>query len=137
MAAREILGVGYPVTTSIGNTDAVPLVAFPLKPLHAALPDPGQYLGAWLLACYVLQGVFGVLLLRHVTADPALQTLGAALLVQTPALLFRTGHTALCGHWLLLAALWIAVSTAAQLPVAPAAWLWSRRPSPPRNRTWR
>ena len=106
----KILGVGYPVTTSIGNTDAVPLVAFPLKPLHAVLPDPGQYLGAWLLACYVLQGVFGVLLLRHVTADPALQTLGAALFVQTPALLFRTGHTALCGHWLLLAALWIAVS---------------------------
>ena len=32
--------------------------AFPLKPLHALLPDPGQTLGAWLLACYVLQGVF-------------------------------------------------------------------------------
>ena len=106
----KILGVGYPVTTSIGNTDAVPLVAFPLKPLHALLPDPGQYLGAWLLACYVLQGVFGALLVRQVTADRTLQVLGAALFVQTPALLFRTGHTALCGHWLLLAAIWIAAS---------------------------
>ena len=106
----KILGVGYPVTTSIGNTDAVPLVAFPLKPLHALLPDPGQYLGAWLLACYVLQGVFGALLVRQVTADRTLQVLGAALFVQTPALLFRTGHTALCGQWLLLAAIWIAAS---------------------------
>ena len=65
----KILGVGYPVTTSIGNTDAIPLVAFLLKPLHPLLPDPGQYLGAWLLTCYVLQGVFGALLVRLVTAD--------------------------------------------------------------------
>jgi hypothetical protein len=106
----KILGVGYPVSTSIGNTDAIPLVAFPLKPLHALLPDPAQYLGAWLLACFILQGVFGALLVRRVTADPALQVLGAGLFVQAPPLLFRVGHTALCGHWLLLASIWVCLS---------------------------
>ena len=103
-----IAGVGHPVGTSIGNTDAIPSLAFPLKLLHLALPDPLQYLGAWVLLCYVLQGVFGALLVRQVTADFTLQLLGAALFVQTPALLHRFGHTALCAHWTLLAAIWIA-----------------------------
>jgi len=106
----KVVGVGYPVGTSVGNSDAIPLVALPLKPFHAWLPDPGQYLGAWLLACFVLQGVFGALLARQVTADRTLQLLGAAMVVQTPALLFRVGHTALVGHWLLLAAIWVAAS---------------------------
>jgi hypothetical protein len=106
----RIVGVGYPVSTSIGNTDAIPLVAFPLKPLHALLPDPFQYLGAWLLACFILQGIFGALLVQRVTNDRMLQVLGAGLFVQAPPLLFRSGHTALCGHWLLLAAIWICLS---------------------------
>ncbi|MGD9903489.1 MAG: DUF6311 domain-containing protein [Vicinamibacterales bacterium] len=106
----KVVGVGYPVSTSVGNSDAIPLVALPLKAFHGWFPDPGQYLGAWLLACFVLQGVFGALLVRQVTADRTTQVLGAALFVQTPALLFRVGHTALCGHWLLLAAIWVAAS---------------------------
>ncbi len=114
----KVLGVGHPVGTSIGNSDAIPLVALPLKPFQALLPDPAQYLGAWLLACFALQGVFGALLVRTVSADPALQVLGAGLFVQTPALLHRHGHVALCAHWLLLAAIWIAVAH----PVRRLAW---------------
>ena len=103
----RIDGVGYPVGTSIGNTDAIPVVAFALKPLQALLPEPSQYLGAWLLLCFVLQGVFGVLLLRLATPDWRLQLLGAALFVQTPALFNRLGHPALCAHWVLLASIWL------------------------------
>jgi hypothetical protein len=103
-----IAGVGHPVGTSIGNTDAIPLLAFPLKLVEAWLPETLQYLGLWVFACYILQGVFGALLVRQVTADFTLQVLGALLFVQTPALLHRFGHTALCAHWTLLAAIWIA-----------------------------
>jgi hypothetical protein len=103
----RIDGIGYPVGTSIGNTDAIPVVAFALKPLQALLPEPSQYLGAWLLLCFVLQGVFGVLLLRLATPDWRLQLLGAALFVQTPALFNRLGHPALCAHWVLLASIWL------------------------------
>ena len=106
----KVVGVGHPVGTSVGNSDAIPLVALPLKPFHALLPDPAQYLGAWLLVCFVLQGVFGALLVRQITASPVLQVLGAALFVQTPALLQRSGHVALCAHWMLLAAIWLCVA---------------------------
>jgi hypothetical protein len=105
-----VRGVGHPVGTSIGNADAMPLAALPLKPFHGLLPDPLQFLGLWLLACFALQGVFGALLVARFTAAPVLQVLGAAMFVQTPALIARTGHTALCAHWLLLAALWLSLA---------------------------
>ncbi len=101
--------VGHPVGTSIGNADAIPVAAFALKPLHAVLPEPFQYLGAWLLLCFVLQGVFGALLVGLATSDWRLQLLGAALFVQVPTLFNRTGHPALCAHWLLLASIWLLV----------------------------
>ena len=104
-----ISGVGHPVGTSIGNTDAIPLLAFALKPVQAWLPEPTQYLGAWLLACFVLQGVFGALLVGLATTDWRLQLLGAALFVQVPALFSRMGHPALSAHWLLLAAIWLLI----------------------------
>lgn len=118
----SIAGVGHPVGTSIGSTDAVPVVAFLLKPWHAWLPDPLQYFGWWLLACFVLQGVFGALLMRVWTGDRRLQVLGACLFVQTPALLVRTGHPALCAHWLLLAALWLSLDGPARPGLRLAAW---------------
>ena len=99
-------------------------MAFALKPLQALLPEPSQYLGAWLLLCFVLQGVFGVLLLRLATPDWRLQLLGAALFVQTPALFNRLGHPALCAHWVLLASIWLLLDgTRAQRPWHRGAWL--------------
>lgn len=105
-----IAGVGHPVGTSIGNSDAVPLAAFGLKAANAWLPAPFQFLGGWLFACFVLQGVFGALLARQVTGDRRLQALAATLFVLTPALVHRVGHPALCAHWTLLAALWLSLA---------------------------
>lgn len=105
----RIDGIGHPVGTSIGNTDAIPVVAFALKPFQALMPEPSQFLGAWLLLCFVLQGVFGALLVGLATPDWRLRLLGAALFAQTPALFNRLGHPALCAHWLLLAAIWLLV----------------------------
>jgi hypothetical protein len=119
----KVVGVGHPVGTSVGNSDAIPLLAFPLKPLHWWLPDPLQYLGAWVLVCYALQGVFAVLLMRQATADATLQLLGAALFVQVPALLDRFGHTALNAHWTLLAAIWIAADREHDRRWRLVAWL--------------
>jgi Family of unknown function (DUF6311) len=120
----RIDGVGHPVGTSIGNTDAIPVVAFALKPFQALMPEPSQFLGAWLLLCFFLQGVFGVLLVRLATPDWRLQLLGAALFVQTPALFNRLGHPALCAHWLLLAAIWLVVDgTRVDRAWHRAAWL--------------
>jgi hypothetical protein len=98
--------MGWPLGTSVALTDSIPLVAIPLKVLSGWLPPTLQYFGLWLLASFVLQGVFGALLLRLFTARVWLQAAGAALLVLSPALIIRIVHPALTAHWLLLAALW-------------------------------
>ncbi|MGE3277464.1 MAG: DUF6311 domain-containing protein [Vicinamibacterales bacterium] len=95
-----------PDGTAIGFTDSIPLAAFVLKPFARWLPMPFQYLGAWMLFCFALQGAFGVLIARVWTARWPLHLLSAALFVLMPTLLMRVGHPALCAHWLLLWAIW-------------------------------
>jgi hypothetical protein len=96
-----------PVGSSVGMTDSLPLVAMFFKLFDPLLPSRFQYIGLWLLGCFMLQGVFAVLLMRLVAPRRVLQLLGAAFLVLNPPLLFRVGHPALSAHWLLLAALWL------------------------------
>lgn len=95
-----------PVGTAIGFTDSIPVMAFALKPFSAMLSMPFQYIGIWLLICFALQGVFGVLLMRVWTSRIALQLLGGALFVLMPLLLNRLIHPALCSHFLILCGLW-------------------------------
>jgi hypothetical protein len=98
----------FPMGTAIGFTDSIPLVAFLLKPIAGWLPRTFQYLGLWLLVCFALQGFFGAMLMRLWTPRFLSQVAGAAMFVLMPTLLIRVGHPALCAHWLLLWALWIA-----------------------------
>lgn len=112
-----IANIGYPVGTSIGNTDGIPLVAMPLKLAAAWLPTPFQFLGIWLFACWVLQGVFGALLARQASSSRVAQALAGALFVLAPPLLHRTGHAALCAHWTWLAALWLLFARDTVAPV--------------------
>ena len=101
-------GYDYPTVTGIGLTGAIPLLAIPFKILSPLLPVDFQYFGYWFLACYVLQAVFSVRLLRGVSSvyDLNLSTLelvlGSLFFVLSPALLTRTGHMNLCGQWLIL-----------------------------------
>lgn len=95
-----------PAGTAIGFTDSIPLLAFLLKPFSSWLPETFQYLGLWLLTCFILQGVFGALLARLWTPSRLLQLLAATFFVLMPTLLIRVGHPSLCAHWLLLWALW-------------------------------
>jgi hypothetical protein len=103
----RIEGYFAPAGTAVGFTDSIPLVAFLLKPFSPLLPGTFQYLGAWLLICFILQGVFGVVIARLWTSSRVLQLLAAALFVLMPTLLIRVGHPSLCAHWLLLWALWL------------------------------
>lgn len=98
--------MGLPLGTSIGLTDAIPLLALLLKPLHASLPADFQYFGIWMLACFILNGYFGLRLVARFTDRSLLQTFGAAFFVLSPPLMLRGyGHEALMAHWLLLAAI--------------------------------
>lgn len=108
--------LGAPIGTSVGLTDSIPLLAVPFKLLDLVLPSAFQYIGLWILACFVLQGVFGVLLMQVATSRTSLQVAGAALFVMSPPLLFRLGHPALSAHWLFLAGLWLLFGPGAETP---------------------
>lgn len=112
----------WPVGTSLGLTDAIPLFAFLFKPFSALLPADFQYLQLWVLCSAVLQGVFGAVLMRTVTDRVELQLLGACLCVMSPPAINRyNAHAALSAHWMLLAALWLYFRDRTRRP--GAAWV--------------
>lgn len=94
-----------PLGTSIGGSDALPLLAFPLKLFSASLPPDFQYLGLWLLVNYILQGVFGYLLARTFCPHRWLALFAGLFFLFSPIMIFRAGHIALSSHWLILFAL--------------------------------
>ena len=80
------------------------LVALPLKILSPLLPGDFQYLGAWVVGCFVAQAV----ILRRLFAAAGLavveRMIGAAVITLSPILLFRIGamlHLDLGGQWLI------------------------------------
>ena len=106
----------WPIGSSVGLTDAIPIVALPLKALDGLLPAYFQFIGSWLVLSFALQGVFGALLMQVVTPRPALQLIGAIHLILSPPLVFRIQHAALTAHWLILAALWLSLRKDADEP---------------------
>jgi hypothetical protein len=104
------LSFAYPFGTSVGLTDSIPILAFLFKAIDPLIGGDWQYIGLWLLSCWILQGVFAALLLGTMTSSALLRTLGAALFVMSPPLLLRFGHAALTAHWMLLASLWLYVA---------------------------
>jgi hypothetical protein len=103
-----ISSLNTPIGTSITYTDSIPLLAFSFKIFNSLLPETFQYLGIWILLCYILQGVFGLLLMRKITSNFVLQFLGIMFFIMSPIMLWRAyGHEALMGHWIILASLYL------------------------------
>ncbi|MBX6742637.1 MAG: hypothetical protein IRY87_11410 [Acetobacteraceae bacterium] len=100
---------GMELGTAIYFADAIPLLALAGKALRGVVEIP-QYVGPWLLACGLLQGVLGWRLIGLVTRDPLARICGAGLLALQPMLVNRmAGHTPLAGQWVILAALLLAL----------------------------
>ena len=99
---------GLDISSSIVYSDSIPLLAIFFKLFSPWLSEPFQYLGLWMLACFILQAYFGLRLLSLITPKLLLQVLGAAFFVISPIMLWRMGlHAALAGHFLILAALYL------------------------------
>jgi hypothetical protein len=99
---------GTPYGVTLTYTDSIPLLAIGLKLFNGLLKQRFQYLGLWTLMCFILQFLFGGLILREFTPRILPQVLGAALLVLAPPLLFRTFyHTSLVSQWLVLLAIYL------------------------------
>lgn len=95
-----------PMGTSISLTDSIPCLGLFFKMFSSLLPNDFQYFGMWILWCYILQGIFGLFLMRTLTENYVLQFLGTMFFLLSPVLL-RRGHFALMGQWLILASLWL------------------------------
>jgi hypothetical protein len=102
-------GYGMALGSAIVYSDSVPLLAFFFKLLNPLLPaQQFQYLGFWLLCCFVLQAVFAYKLLGLMTHNRWLQVIGCAFFVIAPPMVWRLHqHYALVGHWVLVAALYL------------------------------
>jgi hypothetical protein len=102
--------LGLDISSSIAFTDSIPLAAFIFKPFNFLLPATFQYLGLWILVCFILQVYLAARLLSHFLTDPIQIVLGAVFLALSPMLLYRLvhdgyGHIALVSHFLILGAL--------------------------------
>lgn len=90
-------------------TDSNPLVALAVKPFAPILPVDAQFVGPWVLLCFILSAVFAWLLLRRHAPGPLALWTGVVLLAFPPTLANRFIHTNLMAHWTILAALWLFV----------------------------
>lgn len=99
---------GLEISNAIAFSDSIPWMAFLFKPFSVFLPEPFQYIGLWVLLCFILQAWFSWKLAGLITQDLALRLLICGLLgVFAPPFLKRLGlHAALMGQFLILAALY-------------------------------
>ncbi len=109
---------GETLSSSIVFTDSIPLFAFIFRPFSSFLPAQFQYFGVWILACFVLQAVFAWQLISHFTRDNWHRMFATGLFVLSPPMLWRlSGHEALIGHWLILAALCVFMQERRKIPL--------------------
>ena len=99
---------GLELATSIFYVDIVPLMALALKPFVGQSTEPFQYFGFWILVSFLLQGVFAWMLARAAGLSTAACALVSILFLFLPSWLWRLhGHFALFAHWVILAGLYL------------------------------
>lgn len=97
--------LAYPSYTSVIFTDSIPLLAVFFKALSSVLPETFQYFGWWGIASFALQGFFAAKILREFALGKIQVLVGSVYFIVSPIVIERMfRHTALGGHWLILAA---------------------------------
>ena len=95
-----------PEGVNIALTDSVPLMALLGKPWFGLLPSGGHFVYLWVFISYVLQPAAAVFALRSAGERRLVPALAAGVIaISLPAFIFRFNHAALCGHFLILAAI--------------------------------
>lgn len=97
---------GYPLGTNIGYTDSIPLLALLFKPFSSILPPEFQYLGLWLLFCYLMIAHYTLKILQLYKINLLYALPVIAIVVGNPCLWFRYIHPALCAHGFILAGIY-------------------------------
>lgn len=97
---------------SVVYAEPLLLFAFPFKLISNLLSTSFQYTGSWILLCFVLQAIFSWKLLEKITKNFWLKFLGSIYFILAPPLLWRLhGHPQFLGQWLILAAIYLYLSS--------------------------
>ncbi|MBQ9089574.1 MAG: hypothetical protein IJY58_00790 [Alphaproteobacteria bacterium] len=99
------LNLAYPYGISVHGTDGSPLLSLIFKVFHKffGLPADVQFVGVWMLICYVLQSVFSVLIFRKAFKNQFLIFIASLFFISAPIMLMRVFvHINLMCHFILL-----------------------------------
>lgn len=97
--------IASPELISVVYTDSIPLFAIFFKILSPILPQTFQYMGLFVLMCFILQAFFAILIARRSTDSKLLWACAGIFFIVAPVMLQRVfTHTALSAHFLILAA---------------------------------
>ncbi|APH58507.1 DUF6311 domain-containing protein [Granulibacter bethesdensis] len=89
--------------TAVSLTDSIPLTILLAKLFQPWLPKGFETVTIWLTLCWILQPVAAIYALRGLGEKRRLPALAIAVMaVSMPTFIFRIGHAALCGHFLIL-----------------------------------
>lgn len=115
---------GMEFSNSIVFTDSIPLLAIPFKAINFLLPYPFQYLGIWVLLCFVLQAYFAFRLIGLFSSNLLVQCLGSIFFLFAPPMLFRLSlHESLMAHFLVLAAIYFNLKPTKTKFIHTLAWI--------------
>lgn len=100
--------LAYPSYTSVIFTDSIPVLAVFFKLFSPILPDTFQYFGWWGMISFALHGFFAAKILQEFSVGKIQTLIGSIFFVASPIVIERMfKHTALGGHWLILAAIYL------------------------------
>jgi len=108
LTAIQQYGVGWQTTTVSIYGES--LIGIPLKFVNGLLPMGFQYIGFWIVSCFILQGYFAAKLLSLFVTNEAQRFLASFIFLFSPTLVFRigiAGHSGLGAHWIILCALYL------------------------------
>ena len=98
-----------PAGSTLILTDSLPPIAALLRLVGGCNEPDFQYLGPWLLLCFVAQAAVAWLLARALNFDAVPRMSATLLCLCAPILTARVNHPTLCAHFLILLALLIVV----------------------------
>lgn len=102
------MNLAYPYGISVHGTDGSPLLSVIFKAFHTffGLRPDVQYVGWWMLVCYILQAVVSVLIFRTAFKNKFYIFIASLFFVSTPIMMMRVFvHINLMPHFILLFAI--------------------------------
>lgn len=98
--------LGWPEGVNVYFTDSIPFLALLFKWFSPILPADFHYFKIWVVVSFMLQPIAAVHLIRSLGyRQPGAAFFAAAFSLLIKWLIFRTGHPALCGQFVILFAI--------------------------------